>query len=971
MADFIQKATGPHIVLAGAGTGKTHTIVKKISYLIKNKLYEPEHIACLTFSNEAADSLKNRIKKELGQSKEPLVKTFHSFCADLLRTRGKEIEIPSEFKIITPDEAKILLHKHFKIHPQLCHRYIEALGVAKDLGIEPETLEAYLEKRLSKQHITNLQDTLEQLQFECNTSYLGGKRNRSEQSEKKEKLKEAGSLLKIKKFAQAWKAYEKIKAKKRMLDYADLHKKALELLKRNPSLSEEYHYIIVDEFQDTNKLQGELLEKIGIKRNVTVVGDLNQSIYRFRGAYKENISKFKEAFNVPPENIISLDKSYRSTNTVLRIAHKLIEKNYTDKKECFEVRNAFEKEGSPSEVIELLNEKEEIRALIDLIKKELKETVPEEIALLFRTHQQAARLKKTLYEEKIPFIALTKNALFATPAIRKVMAYLTIASKIQSKRKGGERQWWELLQLSGYSPEELAAAGKILKRRDEIAHISETMLNELPLAEWTNEKKEITIRIKNRLNEIALMLDKPVQDISKKMIELLSDELGQQNEVQINLDRFSEKVKEFSEQESNRIEDFLYHIEVMEKLGIDVEAPAIEQRGIRIMTHHATKGLEYECVICPQFVQGKFPAEKMRSNGLIPSEVLPDLAEKLAKTPEYLHEELIEDYEKENHLTEERRLCYVAFTRTKNKLYITYAKEYGGETYRPSQFLQEIEYAANPDIIYTQDNEEKAQKTTSSHAEIEKAILGPSRKASFSPSALLLFKECQKKYEYKYLYHMPEKEPASWEEIKLGSFIHEVIEKGIRANFADQKSFIEAAQNKSIEPEWNTINLDEAKALLKIFFQRNKHKYGPSSLIEINLKTKLDGISFEGFADRIDIHKDGLEIIDYKTGRTPVTPQHRNWQLGLYALAAKELGLGPVKKMTLDMLRFEKPLEFELSETGIAQEIHSKRMSFNLEEVKKELITTAQEILQGYEIGFKVCPPEKDCEFCNELFWKK
>ena len=217
---------------------------------------------------------------------------------------------------------------------------------------------------------------------------------------------------------------------------------------------------------------------------------------------------------------------------------------------------------------------------------------------------------------------------------------------------------------------------------------------------------------------------------------------------------------------------------------------------------------------------------------------------------------------------------------------------------------------------------------------------------------------------------MPEKAPISWEEIRLGSFVHKVIEQGIRSLCTTEKQFIELARQAYNNPEWTIISLEEAIAMLKIFFQRNKNKYNRNSLIEVKLRTNLDDLEFEGYADRIDIHSQGLEIIDYKTGRTFLTAQHRNWQLGLYALGASELGLGTVKRLTLDMLRHEKPLEFEIKEDGIVYDINSPKIQFSLHTIKQELLTTAKNIINCYDNGFRPCPIEEDCKFCNEYVWK-
>src|SRR5690606_7848416 len=162
--------------------------------------------------------------------------------------------------------------------------------------------------------------------------------------------------------------------------------------------------------------------------------------------------------------------------------------------------------------------------------------------------------------------------------------------------------------------------------------------------------------------------------------------------------------------------------------------------------------------------------------------------------------------------------------------------------------------------------------------------------------------------------------------------------------------FTSLAKEMSLKPEWAGVNIDDANYLLTVFFERNKNKYGQHSRNEQHLYTVIEGVHFQGFADRIDFWPDGLEIIDYKTGFSQIPPIQRNWQLGFYAIACEKFGR--VKRVTLDMLRHAKPLEFEIDSQGNARETQVGRMSFNIKEVKKELVQTAKKILDCYEKGF-------------------
>ncbi|MCA9485678.1 MAG: ATP-dependent helicase [Nanoarchaeota archaeon] len=316
----IAQVKGPCIILAGAGTGKTHTIVEKIKHLIETNTYKSNKIVCITFSNEAANNLLTRVRSQLSiePEKEPIIRTFHALSSMILKKHGEKIGISKDFQILEPDEAKILLHTNLKVEIPLCHRYISALSTAKDLGITKEQIKEYI--KIKNPLEENLKEKLESLQLELHTTYSSLSRERK--AELKQKVKLTKSLHDLEKFITIWTSYEKLKDIKNLQDYSDLNNNSLELLKKFPDITEEIQYLIVDEFQDTNKIQLEMIFHLAKNKNITVVGDLNQSIYQFRGAYEENINQFRIHFGITNKEIFNLDKSFRSPNKNLALAHQ-------------------------------------------------------------------------------------------------------------------------------------------------------------------------------------------------------------------------------------------------------------------------------------------------------------------------------------------------------------------------------------------------------------------------------------------------------------------------------------------------------------------------------------------------------------------------------------------------------------------------------------------------------------------------
>jgi len=959
------KEEGPCIILAGAGTGKTTAMVKKVAHLIRSNSYKPEEILCLTFSNEAANSMASRLGAELSNANSNVkVSTFHALCADIIRENTEKIGLKKDFRIMVPEDAMISLHKNLHINARLCGEYIHSIGTAKDLGINIEEYSRFMEEE--KQTMPeNIEGDLETLQFELKTLYSKEKR-RGDKAALEERIDLLSTFLKRQRFLTTWRAYEKLKTKKEALDYSDLNIQALKLLEKNPEIAK-WKYVIVDEFQDTNKVQLDLLTKLAKHNNITVVGDLNQSIYRFRGAYKDNLTLFKQQFRVMDSDIFTLDKSHRSSNKILRTAHTIITRNYDFPNDSFLVVNSYGREGPELEVIELLNGKEEVRKIIEIIKSELEKRKPEDICVIFRTHQQALLLKRALEQEHIAFQSATKKPLLKQEVIKNVLSHLEIINCLKTNSKCNIHAWWDVIHRADFPKEEQIKISAFLKKNRDKEDLNEKVLRldkEIELSEISKAKYAAVIK---RISILLSHVDKEVPELIKETCDLLSNSETKTKEEQeslLGMEELKKKVIEQNNYEFYDLSSFLHHINIMKMLEVELEAPALDQKGIVIMTAHATKGLEYPVVIISAMVQKKFPIERTTLRQLLPAELMPDIKPEIKKLPRALREEALHEIEYENQLKEERRLCYVALTRAKEKVYWTYAREYGGKKHDVSQFLREADYLANKDIVYSQDLEQKYQEphlATTAAEEIDKTIV-------FSPSNLKTFLECQKRYEFKYVLGMPDPEPPAWEAIKLGSFVHQVIDRGIKAQTRTEHEFLMLAKEEAKKPEWEGLELNEALLLLRVFFQRNKSKYNKDSKTEERLFATIEGFKFYGVADRIDFHPDGLEIIDYKTGQAAIQPRDRNWQLGYYALACSKIG--KVKQVTLDMLRHNKPLEFVIDKDGNAIEKNNRKMSFNINDVRQELIETAKMVEKAYKEGFKPCSMEKNCEFCNEYVYK-
>jgi ATP-dependent exoDNAse (exonuclease V) beta subunit len=505
----------------------------------------------------------------------------------------------------------------------------------------------------------------------------------------------------------------------------------------------------------------------------------------------------------------------------------------------------------------------------------------------------------------------------------------------------------------------------------------------------------------------------------------------------MNLKLFVELADNYSKYHKNNLTKFIKYLEVLDDLGVVVESSKlIDNNSVRLMTMHAVKGLEYNTVIVSNMAEKRFPITRTRNDPLIPKELNPNLKKiilEIEGLSDKEKEKKIKEFEKESLLVEERRLGYVAFTRTKKKLILTYAKSYNSkeESTTASQFLHEINYEENPDVklevddevssmLYAPSNsferyktELKRQLINSLDSEDTNSILNralayitsrdeklvdykeeilsnwseifneeehrlhltkilekrngvkfDADNFTFSPTALIEYDECPKKFELSKIYQMPQRKDfdEGGSATSTGSFVHNILEEGVKEGYNTLEQFNKLVDEKQTE---GIDNID-VKNLVKIFFERNKDKYNTESLVEEQMIVNIEGYKFYGIADRIDLIDSGLRIVDYKTNKKAISPKKRNWQLGFYVLAAEQKYGKKATELILEMLRLDKPYELILE----GDEYKAGRAKgFKTEEVKQELIECAKKIVENYETEFKTREDDNSCMFCGYKFY--
>ncbi|MFW5977258.1 MAG: ATP-dependent DNA helicase, partial [Candidatus Nanoarchaeia archaeon] len=921
----INKTSGPCVIRAGAGTGKSYTIRMKIKKLLEEGLVAPEEILCLTFSNEATNDLRKKIAEDLGGQAQVTVKTFHSFCSDILREDGALLSLDTSFDLLLPEDASILLHSYGNIEPYWADRYVKTVSSIQDLGIDMKKIVAYrdsLAQQLKELQQGDIETVAQDLGLELNVLYLQDEDTPDEKKDKnarKKFLKKYLSLYedyeKFNKFLLASEEYTRLKKERNYLDFSDLNVYVLNLFSAfgSEKYVDMYKYVFVDEFQDTNKLQFQLIEYIAKHKNITVVGDPNQSIYGFRGSYKDSFSHFKRSFAVDDDSEFYLAQSRRNPNAVLDVAHELIKNNYENPLDCQKIEHFQGEQGKPVQVIECVSDAEEARIVAEKVQSLIKEGVDKkEICILFRTHKQSRILREALELKDIPVIACGKTSLLHKREITTAISYLSILSNMYQHCATGDQAWWGLFHYNNsLSPADTIKIGRYLKKhRSEELAIDELLLASIENLSLSDEGKRIVERVVSKLQFLVSLGNKALPDLVLDIYELsglnraFSYKRSVQNiEALLNLKRFHELAENFFRIHSKSLPKFIEYLETIEKMGVTIPTQRIQHiDAVRLMTIHAVKGLEFDHVIVTNLAQDRFPVTRTQKEPLIPVHLRPYLQEKLAVwkeegLSESALQNKIKEFDKQLQIVEERRLAYVAFTRAKKELVLTWARSYNAEadSAQKSVFLKEIEDAKFESIIddsedalfftptssfekhkehlkqqivqsldteslpsvverviyYLSCREEKAldvknllarvevhQEELSSHLKRvskEKSLLNFDNSVVLSPSSMKSYLECPKKFELKHLLHMPEQGDFDGElqGSSMGSFVHKVLEDGVLQQADSLEAFEKIATTLHEEPDWNNIPLEQAFALIKVFWERNRDKFNEKSRCEM------------------------------------------------------------------------------------------------------------------------------------------
>lgn len=629
--EAVYHTEGPLLVLAGAGSGKTRVLTHRIAYLIEEKQVNPWNIMAITFTNKAAAEMRERVDKIVGFGAESIwVSTFHSSCVRILRRHIEYLGYSTNFTIYDGDDQRTLMKQIFKRLDVDTKQFKERavlsrISSAKDDMITPE-------------------------EFELN----------------------AGGDFREKKVAQIYKEYQKELKKNNALDFDDLIVKTVELFQNVPDVlnyyQERFRYIMVDEYQDTNMVQFKLVDLLAGKyRNICVVGDDDQSIYKFRGANIENILSFEKAF--PGAKVIKLEQNYRSTQTIVRAANSLIEKNERQiPKEVFSEKERGEAIG----VFQAYSDVEEGDIVTNKIAQLRREHDYEysDFAILYRTNAQSRVFEEALRKRGMPYKIYGGLSFYQRKEIKDIIAYFRLVVNPNDEEA--------FKRIINYPARGIGdtTVGKII-----------TAATDNNVSLWTVLCEPITYGLSinkgthTKLQDFRALIEQFMADVTVKNAYEIGTEIIRQsgiiNEVcqdnspenlsrKENIEELVNGMNDFCamrQEEGNTnvsLIDFLSEVSLLTDQDSDKEG---DGEKVTLMTVHSAKGLEFRNV----FVVG------MEEN-LFPSGMAGD-------SPRAMEEE--------------RRLFYVAITRAEEHCFLSFAKtrfRYGKMEFgSPSRFLRDID----------------------------------------------------------------------------------------------------------------------------------------------------------------------------------------------------------------------------------------------------------------------------------------
>jgi len=937
---------GPLLIIAGAGTGKTTVITRRIAWLLSEGLAKTEEILALTFTDKAAREMQERVDILMPYGYTDIwISTFHAFGDKLLRENALVAGLNPDFKVLNQAGAAVFFREHLfeftlSYYRPLADptRFIEALislfSRAKDEDVSPREYLGFTQEYLLK-----------------------SKDNPEDKAQEEEALRQT-------EVAHAYAKYQELLARQGLLDFGNQFYLALQLLRGHPLVLKKYQqqfrYILVDEFQDTNFAQFQIVKLLSaFHKNITVVADDDQCIYRWRGAAYSNVLNFMDAY--PGAGKISLIQNYRSTQVILDNAYRLIQHNNPER---FEVKANIDKrlvgltkEGKPPEHLHFDTHSTEADNLAGIIKEKVSSGKfnYRDFAILVRSNSDAQGFLQALNMLEIPWQFSGNQGLYSREEVKLCINFLRVVAAPSDSLSLYYLVSSEIYQLN---LSELSLCTHYAKRRNKPLYLVFRGLDNI--AELSEVSGEFSKKVKEILADVEKFLKVSREETTGRLLYSFLTDSGYlkklarganlENETKIqNLAKFFNNVRDFElVAREDRVINFVNYLNLLIEAGDDpptVEAD-LDTDAVNVLTIHKAKGLEFRVVFLVALVQGRFPwphrAQPIELPDALIKEVLP---------------------QGDFHIQEERRLFYVGMTRAQEELYFTSAQDYGGSRMRRiSQFVLE---ALGKEKLEAEKKKASALETIERFAPRKdslksgKARIPEDRLIPLSYYHIDDYLTCPLKYKYVNILRVPIMEHHA---VIYGRAMHDAVSRYFQFKMEAKKMELADLLNafkESFDPQGF---LDEKhqqerfrigqEALIRFFSDEEKRDSRPK-FIEKAFSFILEGNKITGRFDRIDIEEDGAVIMDFKTSEIKAQKDadkrvKESLQLALYSLAYKNIFGALPKRVELYFL-----------ESGI---IGSREIEESDLEKAKEKIGEVSGGIRRQE--FKATPAYMACTYC-------
>ncbi len=942
---------GPLLIVAGAGTGKTAVITRRIAWLIATKRARPDEILALTFTDKAAAEMESRVDVLVPYGYVgATLSTFHAFCDRMVREHAVELGLTSQLHVGTRADMLVFLRERLfdlglKRYLPLGDpdRHLDALlsvfDRARDEDVSPERYQAFAQALAGS---------------------AGGDEDRDRAEAELEK-------------ARAYGAYQQMLVRHGRVDFGSQISLALRLLRERPYLRREYQerfrYLLVDEFQDTNHVQFELVKLLaggapGARgpHNLTVVGDDDQSIYRFRGAKVENLLGFLDAF--PGTRVVLLRRNYRSGQRILDLAHRMVRFNDPARLECHDPER-FDKRLIAAR--DIAGEVEHLPAAtasdeVDLVTARIADAIAagehaaRDFAILARTHAHLDGFALALQSRGVRFQRSTQRGLYRRP---EVMLCLNVLRTLTDPDDGPAAYAVLGDPLVGMDALDLArlAARSRRTHRALLRVAGEAAAD--PGSDLDARSRDGARRYLALHADLAQRaLSRPTSEVlyafvseSGLLARLSAAETAEAAEQVQNLNKLFGIVGRVGPLlRIDRVPHFMTHLDLLIEAGDDpaVAATESDEDAVQLLTAHNAKGLEFPVVFMVQLVEGRFPLTARASALELPAE---------------LHHG---GDARTEHEREERRLFYVGMTRARDRLVFTHAEDYGGKrTRKTSRFVVEALDLPSPP---------KARRTATALESIARyapvaeppavppAPIPDDQPLELSHGQIDDWLTCPLKYKFAHVVQVP---LASDHQVMYGVAMHHAIRvfhqhrmKGLPITADDVVAALEGAWSSEgfYSREHEERRLEEGRAALRRFVAREEASRRLPLAVELDFRFRLGRDLVRGRWDRVDERDGGIVLVDYKTSevddREKATERAqaslKEEQLGLYALAYAETRQVVPKRVQLHFVG-----------SGISGE--AEVAPKHLDQARERIERAAAGIRAAH---FDPTPDQRNCGYC-------